>query len=423
MTEDYELLRGYVTDRSQDAFRRLVERHLPMVHATAWRIAGDTHSADEIAQNVFVTLAQKASSIRPPQRIGGWLYTTARNLAMHAVRAEQRRRQREQTAVTMQTLTPNSETGPSFDELEPAMEQLAGEERDVLVLRYLENRSLREVGLELGVSEDAARMRVHRALDQLREVFGRRGIVTSSTVLAAALGVTTAPAIPIGLASTISAGALAASGSAATVTTVLSWLNTKVVASMIGAGLLAGSAVHFWQQPRIAQLQNTNQRQIAEQIAERGKMAAELETAQTTSKLHEQELQQLRQNARELAQLRNEVGLLHDQQRQAAQAQPASSVSHQTESAKGTITYNFNNMPVDQILDMYKSMSGLELVLDSRAQSKMGVITILTHEPLTQSGALKFLQETLIAQKAIVITQLDDKKASVTFNDALPITH
>src|SRR6266436_3140686 len=102
--DDRELLDQFVRDYSQSAFRALVERHLPVVYSAARRMVRDAHLAEEVAQTVFTTLAQKAASIRPPQVLGGWLYNTTRHLAMHAIRTEQRRREREQTALAMQSL-------------------------------------------------------------------------------------------------------------------------------------------------------------------------------------------------------------------------------------------------------------------------------------------------------------------------------
>src|SRR5438270_2085077 len=98
MMDDHELLRKYVERQSQEAFRELVERHVAMVCSAARRMVRDAHLAEEVTQGVFTTLAQKAASLGPPQVqvLGGWLYNTTRNLAMHAVRAEQRRREREQ---------------------------------------------------------------------------------------------------------------------------------------------------------------------------------------------------------------------------------------------------------------------------------------------------------------------------------------
>src|SRR5262245_24738064 len=166
--DDRELLNQFVLDRSQSAFRELVERHLPVVYSTAQRMVQDASLAEEVAQNVFTTLAHKAGSIRPSQVLGGWLYNTTRHLALHAHRAEARRREREQTAFAMQSLDRIPDAPGLAEQLEPAMEQLDAADRDALVLRFLANRALREVGAELGISEEAARKRVTRALDKLR---------------------------------------------------------------------------------------------------------------------------------------------------------------------------------------------------------------------------------------------------------------
>src|SRR5882762_8387041 len=151
--EDRQLLDEFVKRGSQSAFRELVTRHLPVVYSAAQRMVRDSPLAEEVAQSVFTTLAQKADSIRPPQVLGGWLYNTTRHLAMHAVRAEQRRREREQTAFAMQSLELAPDDPGIAEHLEPAMAELDAEDRDALVLRFLANRGLRKVGAELGISE------------------------------------------------------------------------------------------------------------------------------------------------------------------------------------------------------------------------------------------------------------------------------
>jgi RNA polymerase sigma factor (sigma-70 family) len=102
--DDHELLESYVQSQSQEAFQELVERHLPMVHATARRVLGDAHLAEDVAQGAFTTLAQKAAALGSSCVVGGWLYHTTRNLALHALRTEHRRRAREQAAVALQSL-------------------------------------------------------------------------------------------------------------------------------------------------------------------------------------------------------------------------------------------------------------------------------------------------------------------------------
>jgi RNA polymerase sigma factor (sigma-70 family) len=251
--DDHELLREYVRDRSQDAFRDLVDRHLPMVYGAARRMVRDTHLAEDVAQGVFRTLAEKAGTLRRQQVVAGWLYQTTRHLAMHAVRTEQRRREREQVAVTMQALEGETETNRILDELEPALDQLEAGDRDLLVLRYFEDRSLREVGRETGISEDAARMRVNRALERLRAVFEKQGVTTSSGLLSGVLLSTAATTVPTGLAATIttasltglSAGIGAGIGTAAT---AASWWTAKTIATVAGAVAITGAGLLLYVQ-------------------------------------------------------------------------------------------------------------------------------------------------------------------------------
>src|ERR1041384_4496845 len=132
--DDHKLLQQFLSESSQEAFRQLVDRHLPMVYSTACRMVFDSSLGQDIAQKVFLTFADKADSIKPPQVIGGWLYNTTRNIAMHTVRDEQRRREREQTAVSMQMLDAGNDSGRVLERLEPAMAELDTDDRDALVL-------------------------------------------------------------------------------------------------------------------------------------------------------------------------------------------------------------------------------------------------------------------------------------------------
>src|SRR5207253_1940413 len=78
--------------------------------------------------------------------------------------------------------------------LEEAMSHLGQTDRDAVVLRFMEERSLQEVGQALGLTEEAARKRVHRAVEKLRSIFSRRGIAASSGLLMAALSASAAQA-------------------------------------------------------------------------------------------------------------------------------------------------------------------------------------------------------------------------------------
>src|SRR2546426_183633 len=96
--EDRQLLDEFVKRGSQSAFRELAPPLLRVVYSPAQRMVRFSPLAKEAAHSVFPTFAEKADPIPPPQVLGGWLYNTTRHLAMHAIRREQRRREREQIA-------------------------------------------------------------------------------------------------------------------------------------------------------------------------------------------------------------------------------------------------------------------------------------------------------------------------------------
>ena len=78
---------------------------------------------------------------------------------------------------------------------------------------------------------------------------------------------------------------------------------------------------------------------------------------------------------------------------------------------------------VQMTLQLYKVMFGVELLIDSRAaQVKTPIVwPVKVSEGFTEDEARKLMEKTLLEQSGIVITHLDDKRVSVTYNDALPI--
>jgi RNA polymerase sigma factor (sigma-70 family) len=239
MVADKELLGQYAKRRSESAFTELVRRHLPLVYSAALRqVGGDTHLAEDVCQAVFADLARKASQLNGRESIAGWLYTSARFAASKTVRSEVRRRNREDAASAMNQETSNVPWTELRDLLDAAMNELGEKDREAIVLRYFEARDLAVVGAALGTTENAARMRVDRALDKLRCVLEKRGVTATGVALAAALAASSVEAVPDGLASAVAAAAVATVPAAAGGLLILS------AATIVAASL----AVIFWSQ-------------------------------------------------------------------------------------------------------------------------------------------------------------------------------
>jgi len=182
--DDIELLREYASNGSEAAFTILVNRQLGLVYATALRQVGDPHLAEEVTQAVFIVLARKAPTLQKGKTLSGWLYRTTHFAASDALKIQYRRKRRENEAAQMDTTSADTSTWEQVAPLlEEAMAQLRPKDRDAVLLRFFENKSLAEVGAVLGLNEEAARKRVDRAVEKLRSVFTQGGAVLSAATI------------------------------------------------------------------------------------------------------------------------------------------------------------------------------------------------------------------------------------------------
>jgi RNA polymerase sigma factor (sigma-70 family) len=247
--DDIALLREYVDRNSEEAFATLVTRHVNKVYSVALRHTRNSHQAEEITQAVFIILAKKSRHLGRGVVLSGWLYQTARLAAVTFIRSEIRRTRREEEA-QMQTLS--NETEPDVwmriaPLLDTAMAGLNEKDRHAVVLRFFDGRSLREVGAALGGSEDAAKMRVNRAVEKLRQFFTKRGVVIPAAVLTTAIAANSVQAAPAALAHTATAvaftqGATASGSTMALIKgtlKIMAWTKAKTAIVVGAASILA----------------------------------------------------------------------------------------------------------------------------------------------------------------------------------------
>lgn len=239
------MLQAFVRERSEAAFTALVHRHIDAVFAAAVRqVGGDRHLAEDVVQLVFTALARKAPSLVTRLDFCGWLHRATRFAARDIVRAERRRRSREQEFQLMNDDQPGDTSASDDLELRRVLDEVLGElsesDRGAVWSRFCEGRSFAEIGAQLRLSENAARMRVDRALTRMHATLSRRGVKSTLAALALALGRDAGIAAPAGLATTISAHALLAAPCAGGGTALLSYfVMTKTKIALVSGLAIA----------------------------------------------------------------------------------------------------------------------------------------------------------------------------------------
>ena len=268
---EWQLIRRYVENGSEESFTQLAGRYLNLVYSTCLREIGDRHLAEDATQVVFLLLARKAPTLRRSILLSGWLFRTARFVSKNMRRRERRRSLLEQAAVREAVIqnapaeTGDGEPDTDWETIQPhlntALAALRPPERNILLLRFFEDRSLAEVGAVLGLTEDAARMRVMRALEKMRRQLGKSGSALTVAAVAVLLSERAVQASPTACADALpriaaggAAGAVAAKAGgvlagwhihqmAHAITQALWKANLKVAAAWMGVGLVATTSV------------------------------------------------------------------------------------------------------------------------------------------------------------------------------------
>jgi RNA polymerase sigma factor (sigma-70 family) len=328
MIPDSQLLGDYVRAKSQDAFTQLVRRHLGLVYSAALRQVRSPQLAEEVSQSVFADLARAAVTLKADTILTAWLYQVTRRTAIDVVRRESRRQARERLAVEMAAMN----TAADWTHIEPllddAMEALDETDRAAILLRYFENKSLREVGQSLGTSDDAAQKRVSRAVERLREFFSKRGIAIGASGLVVVVSANAVQAAPLALATTISTGALltgsAFASTAITATKAIAMTTLQKIAITATVAILAGAGIYEARQAsNVRELNKTLQQQQAPLIGQIERLTDEQNSLSNRLAGLRDDNERLKSNTTELLRLRGEVAMLRRQTKKSVEPEAA----------------------------------------------------------------------------------------------------
>ncbi len=198
---DGQLLGRYVTHRDDAAFEALVRRHGPMVLGVCHRLLHNNQDVEDAFQATFLVLVRKATTIRPREAVGNWLYGVAYRAAQKTRAAAVRRAAREKQVTTMPE--PTTLADGLWHDLLPILDQelalLPEKHRLPIVLCDLEGMTRKDAARQLGWPEGTVAGRLAIARKMLAKRLARHGLPLSAGVLAAVLSENAASAMPLAL--------------------------------------------------------------------------------------------------------------------------------------------------------------------------------------------------------------------------------
>lgn len=163
---------GQAAKGSMQAFQQLFERHHRRVYGLVWRLAGDTDTAQDLTQEVFIKLWDNLASFRGESKFSTWLHTVATRVAITELRKNKRWQQVRLTGEAGYADDLEYQEGADLSELDGLIQRLPEQTRWAFVLHCIEGLRHEEVAAEMGIAVGTSKAQVHRARMMLEEWLG-----------------------------------------------------------------------------------------------------------------------------------------------------------------------------------------------------------------------------------------------------------
>jgi RNA polymerase sigma-70 factor (ECF subfamily) len=168
-------------DGDQTALGECYDQYSAFVFGLARRVIGDRRAAEDVTQDVFLHLWERADRFDPVR--GGlrtWLGTLAHRRAVDHVRREEARRRRTDKVGNQASIAPDVEEMAvaiiTAERVRAALDELPPEQRAAIQLAYFGGKTYREVALELEIPEGTAKSRMRLGLARIADVLEREGV-------------------------------------------------------------------------------------------------------------------------------------------------------------------------------------------------------------------------------------------------------
>ena len=180
---DEELVRLYISTQRNNYFEQLYERYSDKVYHKCLSFTKEPMKAEDFTHDIFLRLIVKLSSFKEQSKFSTWLYSITYNYCTDQLRTPQKKAEvfmDEGWEQVSDSLSDNDEAElaeMAASEVRRAMEKLSPDEQSLLMLKYQDDVSIREIASAYSLTESAVKMRLKRSREKLRKYYLEGAVV------------------------------------------------------------------------------------------------------------------------------------------------------------------------------------------------------------------------------------------------------
>ncbi|MCU0325232.1 MAG: RNA polymerase sigma factor [Spirosomaceae bacterium] len=172
-TTDEELVRLYVESQRNIYFEELYDRYVDKVYRKCLSFIKNEAQAEDFTHDIFLRLVLKIGSFKEHAKFSTWLYSITYNYCMDQMRLAKRQAEE---ALDENFDLEEDEDDSEFSEmqgkvLKKAMEKIAPDEKAILLMKYQDDFSIKEIADTFNLTESAVKMRLMRTKEKLKKIY------------------------------------------------------------------------------------------------------------------------------------------------------------------------------------------------------------------------------------------------------------
>lgn len=170
---DEELVQQYIVTQRNLYFEVIYERYSQKVYRKCYSFVNDSAKAEDLAHDIFLKVITKLGTFKENSRFSTWLYSITYNYCMDSLRREKRTKeeQMDENFDFSEEEVDQEILGMKSEVLKKSLQEITAEERTMLLMKYQDDFSIKEIADSFNISESATKMRLMRTKEKMKKIY------------------------------------------------------------------------------------------------------------------------------------------------------------------------------------------------------------------------------------------------------------